>query len=107
MSEALRGFSNLSVQLFAIASMAAIGLRYSVADITGPLRNVWAVVLALVGNFVAVPLLAFGILHLIDLKRRTLSASFSWHRRQERPCSSNSRNSLAAMLHSARDCWCC
>ncbi len=68
MSEALRGFSNLSVQLFAIASMAAIGLRYSVADITGPLRNVWAVVLALVGNFVAVPLLAFGILHLIDLE---------------------------------------
>jgi bile acid:Na+ symporter, BASS family len=68
MSEALRGLSNLSVQIFAIASMASIGLRYSIGDIVGPLRNVWAVVLALVANFVAVPMLAFGILHQIQLE---------------------------------------
>jgi predicted Na+-dependent transporter len=53
--------------MFAIASMTSIGLRYSVAEIVGPLRDFWAVVLALVANFVAVPLLAFGILQLIEL----------------------------------------
>jgi BASS family bile acid:Na+ symporter len=67
MSDALAAVSNLAVQLFAIASMASIGLRYSVQEILGPLRDFWAVVLALVANFVAVPLLAFGILHLIQL----------------------------------------
>jgi len=68
MSEALTALSNLSVQIFAIASMASIGLRYSVREIVGPLRDFWAVVLALVANFVAVPMLAFGILQLIELE---------------------------------------
>ena len=57
----------MAVQIFAIASMTSTGLRYSVAEIVGPLRDFWAVVLALVANFVAVPLLAFGILQLIEL----------------------------------------
>jgi bile acid:Na+ symporter, BASS family len=67
MPDVLAAISNLAVQLFAISSMASIGLRYSVDEIIGPLRDVWAVVLALVANFVAVPLLAFGILQLIEL----------------------------------------
>jgi len=67
MAEVLAAISNLAVQIFAISSMASIGLRYSPEEIIGPLRDFWAVVLALVANFVAVPLLAFGILQLIEL----------------------------------------
>ncbi len=67
MSDVLAAISSLAVQIFAISSMVSIGLRYSVEEIIGPLRNVWAVVLALVANFVAVPILAIGILQLIDL----------------------------------------
>ena len=78
MSNVLAALSNLAVQVFAIASMASIGLRYSVEEIVEPLRDFRGVVLALAANFVAVPMLAFGILQLIQLdKARTRSASFS------------------------------
>lgn len=63
----LTTLSGVSVQLFAIASMASIGFRYSVGEIVGPLHRFWAVIVALVANFVAVPLLAFVILHVIKL----------------------------------------
>ena len=66
MSDVLAAISNLAVQIFAIASMASVGLLYSVGEILAPLRRLWAVVVALVANFVAVPMLAFGILQLID-----------------------------------------
>lgn len=67
MSELLTTLSDLSVQIFAIASMASIGLRYSLGEILGPLRRFRAVVVALVANFVAVPILAFVILQVIEL----------------------------------------
>jgi len=67
MSDVLPTISGLAVQIFAIASMASIGLRYSVEELVGPLRDFWAVVLALVANFVAVPLLALAILQVIEL----------------------------------------
>jgi len=67
MSELLAMLSYLSVQIFAIASMASIGLRYTPREIIGPLRPFWAVVVALAANFVAVPLFAFVILQVIEL----------------------------------------
>ena len=67
MSELLRTLSDFSVQLFAIGSMASIGVHYTVGEIIGPLRRFWVVVVALIANFVAVPLLAFVILHVIKL----------------------------------------
>lgn len=69
MSELLSHVSNLSVQIFAIASMAAVGIRYTVHEILEPLQNLRGVLLALVANFVAVPLLAFLILRLLSLER--------------------------------------
>ena len=69
MADVLATISSLAVQVFAVSSMAAIGLRYSVEEIIGPLRDLWAVVLALVANFVAVPILAFGILQFDDTGR--------------------------------------
>lgn len=82
MTDILHAISNLSVQIFAIASMASIGLRYSVQEIVDPLRDFWGVVLALVANFVAVPVLALGILRWSGRTRRTRSVSFSWHQRR-------------------------
>jgi len=67
MSDLLTTISKPAVQIFAIASMASIGLRYGVEELVGPLRDFWAVVLALVANFVAVPMFAVAILQLIEL----------------------------------------
>jgi BASS family bile acid:Na+ symporter len=69
MYDVLTALSDLSVQLFAMTSMVAIGLRYFLGEILRPMRRVSAVVVALAANFVAVPLLAFVILRVIDLDR--------------------------------------
>ena len=67
MYELLTQISDLSVQIFAIASMTSVGLRYTLREILAPLRRFWAVVIALLANFVAVPMLAFLILQVIKL----------------------------------------
>ena len=53
--------------LFVVASMLAMGLSLTTAQILQPLRNARLVVLALVGNFVLVPLLALVITLVIPL----------------------------------------
>ena len=67
MSDLPKLLSDLSVEVFAVASMASVGLRYSLGEILDPMRRFRAVAAALAANFVAVPLLAFAILHVIDL----------------------------------------
>jgi predicted Na+-dependent transporter len=57
----------LSGLLFVVASMLGTGLSLTVAQIVRPLKNVPLVILALVANFVLVPLLAWGITSLITL----------------------------------------
>jgi predicted Na+-dependent transporter len=57
----------LSGLLFVVASMLAMGLSLTMAQITGPLKNVRLVVLALLANFVLVPALAFLITRVIPL----------------------------------------
>ena len=57
----------LSGLLFVVASMLGTGLSLSVAQIVRPLKNIPLVILALVANFVLVPLLAYGITHLLSL----------------------------------------
>jgi len=66
MTELLPQLSNVAVGLFAIATMASVGTRYTVHEILGPLRNFRGVVLALLANFIAVPLLAVVILKLLS-----------------------------------------
>ncbi len=68
MTEFLSQLSNLAVQVFAMASMASVGLTYTPREILDPLRDVRGVILALVANFIAVPLLAFLILRLLPLE---------------------------------------
>ena len=51
-----------------VSSMLAMGLGLTVAQIVQPLKNVRLVVLALLANFVLVPLLAYGISLVIPLE---------------------------------------
>ena len=59
--------SNGAVLLFVVTTMLAMGLSLTVPQILAPLRHVRLVVLALVANFVLVPLLAFALTHVIPL----------------------------------------
>ncbi|MFC2029973.1 bile acid:sodium symporter family protein [Chloroflexota bacterium] len=61
---AIAGISGL---LFVVTSMLAMSLSLSVQQMTQPLKNVRLVVLALLANFVLVPLLAFAITKVIPL----------------------------------------
>ena len=62
--QAIAGLSGL---LFVVASMLAMGMSLTIPQIMAPLRNVRLVVLALLANFVVVPLLAFLIIRLIPM----------------------------------------
>ena len=53
--------------LFIVTSMLAMGLSLSIAQILAPLKNARLVVLALLANFVLVPLLAYVIKTVIPL----------------------------------------
>jgi len=52
---------NLSTLVFVVTSMLAMGLSLTLAEIGAPLRNARLVILALVANFVLVPIVAYLI----------------------------------------------
>jgi BASS family bile acid:Na+ symporter len=57
----------LSIQIFAVSSMLMVGLRYTISDLARPLRDISGVAIALVTNFVLVPLLAMLLLRAFPL----------------------------------------
>ena len=65
--EALNAILQISLLVFVVSSMLAMGLSLTVSQIIAPLRNARLVVVALVINFIAVPILAVGIDALIAL----------------------------------------
>ena len=65
--EILQVLMNLSVLVFVITSMLAMGFNLTVRQIVGPLRNARLVILALLANFILVPILAYVILLIIPL----------------------------------------
>lgn len=67
MAEILETLSILSLLVFVIGSMASMGLSLKVDQILAPLKNVRLVVLALVANFILVPVVAYLITLLIPL----------------------------------------
>ena len=67
MDDILAVIMQLSVLVFVITSMLAMGLNLTIAQIIGPLRNMKLVILALVANFILVPVLAYLILLVIPL----------------------------------------
>src|SRR5512134_1609809 len=58
---------NLSTLIFVVASMLAMGLSLTMAQILAPLRNTRLVLAALAANFILAPALAFGIGRLLPL----------------------------------------
>jgi BASS family bile acid:Na+ symporter len=69
MSEILAVIMNLSVLVFVITSMLAMGLNLTVKQIVEPLRNTRLVILALFANFILVPILAYLIISVIPLEQ--------------------------------------
>ena len=61
MAEILQTLASLSVLVFVVTSMLAMGLSLTIAQIAGSLKNVSLVVKALIANFVLAPLLAAAV----------------------------------------------
>ena len=53
--------------VFALSSMLAVGLGYTLKEVLGPLRNVKGVILVLIANFALVPLWAMLISRMLSL----------------------------------------
>ena len=68
MIEILSKIVPVAMLAFVISSMLAMGLSLTVREIVAPLRNARLVLLALIANFVLMPLGAFGIAKLLHLK---------------------------------------
>jgi predicted Na+-dependent transporter len=66
-NELLSAIAAIAGLTFVVASMLATGLSLSVAQIIQPLKNARLVILALLGNFVLVPLLAYAITRVLPL----------------------------------------
>ena len=67
MSELIGVIAQLSALTFILTSMLAMGLSLTVKQIMDPLKDVRTVLLALLGNFVLVPALAYLITRVISL----------------------------------------
>ena len=67
MEDVLVTLANLSVFVFVIGSMASMGLSLKVPQIVAPLKDTKLIILALVANFVLVPVLAMLITWVIPL----------------------------------------
>jgi predicted Na+-dependent transporter len=66
--EILNVILKVSLLVFVVSSMLAIGLSLTVGQIVEPLRSVRLVLISLAANFVAVPLLGWGIAELLSLE---------------------------------------
>jgi predicted Na+-dependent transporter len=67
LNELFTGLAQIAGLLFIVASMLAMGMSLTTAQILQPLKNLRVMVLALLANFVLVPLLAYLIIHVIPL----------------------------------------
>ena len=67
MNEILETLSQLAVLVFVIASMFSLGLSLTMKQIIDPLKNTRMVILALVANFVLVPILAYVLALIFNL----------------------------------------
>lgn len=67
LAEFLSTIAALSGLMFVVTSMLGMGLSLTVAQILQPLKNARLVILALVANFVLVPLLAYAITIVVPL----------------------------------------
>jgi BASS family bile acid:Na+ symporter len=68
-NELFSAIAAISGLTFVVTSMLAMGMSLTIAQIIQPLKNTRLVALALLANFVLVPLLAYGIILLIPLEQ--------------------------------------
>jgi BASS family bile acid:Na+ symporter len=68
MTDALQRLADLSVLVFVVGSMLAMGMSQRLAEVVAPLRRPLTIVLALVVNFVLSPLLALALIRIIPLQ---------------------------------------
>ena len=66
----LHDLLEIAIVVFAVSSMLAVGLTYTLREIVGPLAHLRLVALALVANFLLVPALALVITWGLDLDER-------------------------------------
>ncbi|MCK9485481.1 MAG: bile acid:sodium symporter [Dehalococcoidia bacterium] len=67
MSDLLAELSGVFTMAFAVSTLLSMGLGLTVGQVLGPLRNVRAVVAALVVNFALVPLVALALIRVLGL----------------------------------------
>jgi ACR3 family arsenite transporter len=67
LNELLSSVAGISSLLFVVTSMLAVGFKLSVQQMTQPLKDIRLVILALLANFVLVPLLALAIIKVFPL----------------------------------------
>ena len=67
MNEILQIVFKVSVLVFVVSSMLAMGLGLTVKQIIDPLKDAKLVVLSLIANFILVPLFVYGIITIIPL----------------------------------------
>ena len=68
-NEFFQALSGIAGVLFVVTSMLAMGMSLTIAQIIQPLKNARLVILALLANFVLVPLLAYAITLVIPLEQ--------------------------------------
>ena len=67
MSEILETLAQLAVLVFVVSSMLSMGLSLTTKQIVEPLKDTRLVILALVANFVVVPIAAYAITLILPL----------------------------------------
>ena len=91
--------ADIAMLSFVISSMLALGASLTIAQIIEPLRNVRLVLLALLGNFVAMPALALVLANLLRLDGSLESACWCSGARQARRFCQSSQSVRRATLH--------
>ncbi len=69
MTETLETLAMLSVLVFVISSMLSMGMSLTMKQIGDPLRNTRLVILALVANFILVPIVAYALTLIFPLNK--------------------------------------
>ena len=83
MTDIMATLAQLSLLVFVIGSMASMGLSLKMKQIIEPLKNVKLVVLALVVNFVLVPIVAY-LITLVILPLTLIGLGVRWVIRRPR-----------------------
>lgn len=76
MMRLLQALLSIAIPLFAISSMASVGLRHGFRKLTRPLRRPSLVVRALIANYVLVPLFCLLVLRAFDLTQDQATGLF-------------------------------